>query len=91
MYDSKREILAWILVGVLFVTTVCLGYKTILYKQALTQINQDVEYVINNISFRVAPRDIKQKLETIKTLSTIRTLKVKKEEPKPKEEETVKK
>ena len=42
----------------------CLKEKIVLKK-----INEDVSYIANNVSYRVAPKDIKEKIDSIVTLS----------------------
>jgi hypothetical protein len=42
----------------------CLKEKIVLKK-----INEDVSYIANNVSYRVAPKDIKEKIDNIVTLS----------------------
>ena len=64
------SIIAVAVVIVLVVVLVVVARQNVQYKDALSQINQNVDYVINNVYYRLAPKDIKEKLENINTLSS---------------------
>ncbi|MGB2630559.1 MAG: hypothetical protein WBD24_03700 [Candidatus Omnitrophota bacterium] len=70
MTGFRREKVAWILVVIFLTTSAIFGAKDVQFQKSLAQINQDINYVINNVSFKIAPRDIKERLENIRKISS---------------------